>query len=858
MIEPTRAPLSPTDARLQPEISRKPAQSIRTRLLTLALGLTVIALAVVILAAVETAGGVIRQAQDVSSESLRAQAESYLVQINNSVAGQSALILDRAARDIQSVADAAGAIFSGKISLPGTTVSMTVGPEGQLMNSAKDVSSVFVPNVVWKDTDYNPQLYRAVQRDIELSSYLDLTLQPVKENNPNAAAIYLGTVHDVTRYYPNIRLGEVVPADFRVTQRPWYLSALERNPDLSHAEPVWSPVYFDATGLGLVTTIAAPVVTDQGELVGVVGLDITLEEVRRNIENSRFLSTGYSFLIDENGNAVILPEQAYQDLLGSAPDAQQPTPNLIQTAKDPALAQVLEKMISGEEGFAILTLNGREFYMAFAPVRSSSASEMIIPGWSLASVVAAEDVLRNVAGLQQALRRTTQETLFTRILPLGALISLALIALAWIGANRLVDPILKLSASAGRLAVGDWRSPAPVLRQVAEQNDDEIGLLAYTLGDMAAQLEQTLGQLEARVAERTQALEHRTLQLQTAAEVAHEIAQAQDLASLLRGAVDLISERFGYYNVGIFLVDELSEYAHLKAASGELGRQLLQKEIRLRVGQEGMVGYVTRFGQPRIAADVSQERAYVAERLLPDTRSELTLPLRSGPKIIGALDVQSAQPNAFSQDDITVLQTLADQLATAIENVRLTARLLTTLEEANLATQQQARQAWQRLAAQRGELIFEYDRLEARRIPPSELRNVSGALLRVPVSLRGQVIGYIGLEADDPEREWSADELAIVEATANQAALTVENARLLLESQQRAARERIAAEVTAQIRASLDMQAVLQSAVQEIAQRMGIAQVEVELTAMDSDGNSPANGDGRPTQPDRREQDEPA
>jgi GAF domain-containing protein len=126
------------------------------------------------------------------------------------------------------------------------------------------------------------------------------------------------------------------------------------------------------------------------------------------------------------------------------------------------------------------------------------------------------------------------------------------------------------------------------------------------------------------------------------------------------------------------------------------------------------------------------------------------------------------------------------------------------------------------------------------------------------VSLRGQVIGYIGLEADDPEREWSADELAIVEATANQAALTVENARLLLESQQRAARERIAAEVTAQIRASLDMQAVLQSAVQEIAQRMGIAQVEVELTAMDSDGNSPANGDGRPTQPDRREQDEPA
>jgi GAF domain-containing protein len=243
---------------------------------------------------------------------------------------------------------------------------------------------------------------------------------------------------------------------------------------------------------------------------------------------------------------------------------------------------------------------------------------------------------------------------------------------------------------------------------------------------------------------------------------------------------------------------------------------------------------------------------YVAEPLLTDTRSELTLPLRSGPKIIGALDVQSTQPAAFTQDDLTALQTLADQLATAIENIRLVTQVQTALEETNQLIQKQTRQSWERLITDHGALGFEYDLLEVRpAVHPIDLTDslqqhspeARRGLLKVPVKLRDQVIGAIVLESQDPNHVWSPDEITLIQATASQAGLTVENARLLAESQRRAQREQLAAEVTGKLRASLDMETVLQTAVREIAQQLGIAQVEVQLQQAASDSADQRNSD---------------
>jgi GAF domain-containing protein/HAMP domain-containing protein len=835
--------------------------SIRTRLFGLALGLTVLAILIVLAVSANSASRVIGEAGDTSTRSLRSQIEAYLVQVNQSMAVQSALILDRSVRDVQTVADATGAIYNGDIPLASAGTELTVGPEGQAMNEVDSISSLFVPNLIRTKAESDAALAQAIQRDLDISGNLDLTLKSIKENNPNASALYLGTAHDVLRYYPNIQIGAVVPADFSVTQRPWYISSLEKNPSHMVSKPVWSPVYFDATGLGLVTTIAEPVYTRQGELVGVVGLDITLGELQANIENARFLQTGYSFLIDGQGNALILPEQGYNDLLGTAPDADNPTPNLRGLLAEQGnvnrdLERILNNMQRGESGFEMLTLGGRELFLAYSPVRLAETSlgatgSALGPGWSLASIVPAEEVLAEVVTLQDELVKTSQGIIFGRILPIGILIALIAVALAWVGANRLVKPIRKLAAAAELLGAGEWDQSTPALKEVQAHNPDEIGLLAGTLAGMAEQLKQTIGQLEQRVAERTQQLEYRSLQLQTAAEIARDITLSPDLETLLQGAVDLIGERFGFYNVGIFLVDELGEYAQLKVASGELGARLRQQAIRLRVGQQGMVGYVTRFGQPRLSDDVQLDQLYVAEPLLADTRSELTLPLRSGPKIIGALDVQSRQPAAFTQDDLNALQTLANQLATAIENVRLVTQVQSALKETNQLIQNQTRQSWDRLIADQGLLAYEYDLLEVRPVSqsvelaqvdqaaPDQLQEDRPGYLKVPVRLRDEVIGTIVLESQDPDHVWSQDEISVVEATASQAGLTVENARLLAESQRRAQREQLAAEVTGRLRASLDMETVLQTAVREISQRLGIAQVEVQLGGA---AYSPAEG----------------
>ncbi len=292
--------------------------------------------------------------------------------------------------------------------------------------------------------------------------------------------------------------------------------------------------------------------------------------------------------------------------------------------------------------------------------------------------------------------------------------------LAFFLTSRLVNPIQKLAEAAEQIGSRGLHEPGvhaaeiPIQANILARND-EIGFLANTLTNLSAQVNESIETLEGRVAERTQQLEKRSLQIQTASEIASDITSAKDLDTLLQSAVDLISDRFGYYNVGIFLIDEIAEHAQLKAASGDLGVLLLEKNIKIRVGQQGIIGYVTRFGRARMVGDVRTDEAYLAEPLLADTRSELSIPLISGGQthdtagraqsraaaahmpaavqaVIGALDVQSTQLNAFSEDDITVLQILADQLAIAIQNIRLVTQLQSTLQELNVFSQGQTRE----------------------------------------------------------------------------------------------------------------------------------------------------------------------
>ena len=368
----------------------------------------------------------------------------------------------------------------------------------------------------------------------------------------------------------------------------------------------------------------------------------------------------------------------------------------------------------------------------------------------------------------------------------------------------------------GRRAVGEYATPLTDLAEVAPQigrgeraeippallrRQDEMGVLAQALVQASTQIQELVYTLEQRVAERTADLARRTAQLEAAAYVARRAAEIRGVDVLLNETVRLISDRFGFYHAGIFLVDDAGEYAVLRAASSEGGQRMLARGHRLAVGKVGIVGTVAGTGKPRIALDVGADAVFFDNPHLPLTRSEMALPLKVGERVIGVLDVQSEEPAAFTEEDVAVLQTMADQIALAIENARLLEESRRALEELQVAYGERMRQAWERVEGLPSALV--YDRVAitpVETLPPvpeveealrqgrvvalSEPDN-GRAVIAAPLRLHDRVIGAITLEETDEARPWTEDDIALVQAVSEQVALALESARLYQMEQRR-------------------------------------------------------------------------
>ena len=793
-------------------------RSIRTRLLVLLLGLTALSVLTVGYLGVSVVQDVGQRAQQVSAEALRTQAEEYLRRVTEGDARRNDLILNRVQQDAEKVAQYAATVFGNSEALLGGAywqpeAHMFVGPEGQYINSESDTSSVFVPNFVERDED--------LMRALELSAYLDLILVPTYENDPNTVAVYLATEQEITRYYPNINLGSLVPPDFQVTQRPWYVGAApENNPE---RRVVWSPVYTDATGKGLLVTAAAPVYTDRGEFVGVVGIDVTLGDISASVEANRLLGSGYSFLISSDGYGIALPEQGYQDILGRSPQPDEVMPDLHEAT--PAFSSVLEKMMAGSTGFEVVQVGERELFVAYAPLEST--------GWSLANVVEAGAVLQALASLQDELEASTRSLMLGRILPVGGAIFALVAVVGLLLARRLTDPIHEIAEAAQQIGAGRWDTPLP------RPGDDEIGALSRAFATMIAQLRELIGTLEQRVAERTAALERRSLQLEAAAQVAREAAAIRDVGELLGRVVRLISDRFGFYHAGIFLLDEGKEYAVLRAASSEGGRRMLERGHRLKVGEEGIVGYVAGSGEPRIALDVGEDAVYFDNPDLPATRSEMALPLKVRGEVIGVLDVQSEEPAAFTDEDVAVLQTMADQIALAIENARLLREAQERLQEVNLLLGRREQEVWKRLAAKRARWGYVYNGVEV--APKQEAEGLEAEPhMMVPLQTRGGPIGRLVVSL--PDHPLTPDEEALIQQVAEQAGLALENARLFQEMQQTLAEMEALYRASRAIGEATSMQGIVQGAA-EVAAALGFSACSLTLVTATDEAGVPVRGD---------------
>ncbi len=386
------------------------------------------------------------------------------------------------------------------------------------------------------------------------------------------------------------------------------------------------------------------------------------------------------------------------------------------------------------------------------------------------------------------------------------------------------------------------------------------------LDQVNEELRQIQATLEQRVEERTDELRTATFraarhasQLQTIAEVAHTVSLVSDLNALLNSICNLLSERFGFYHIGIFLNDETQEYAVLRASNSEGGQRMLERHHRLKIGEAGIVGYVAAQGQARVALDVGDDAVFFDNPDLPDTRSEMALPLIVGSRIIGVLDVQSTEPAAFSDDDIDVMHTLADQIAVAIENARLFGETRRALQEAETIYNRFITREWNRIALERQRpgylatpagiqpLAKELDAPEIQAAIRSG-KPTSGSAdlptLAVPLRVRGETIGVLHIKISDTRRTWSPADIESVQRVAERAALALESARLLAESEKRAQREQVIGKVGNRIRQTLDLDTVLKTAAEELRQALNLqaAEVRLGLTPSETKARKPAAG----------------
>ena len=373
------------------------------------------------------------------------------------------------------------------------------------------------------------------------------------------------------------------------------------------------------------------------------------------------------------------------------------------------------------------------------------------------------------------------------------------------------------------------------LRTVNRELDSLSSELEQRVKERTEELQKSTQELEKTLEENTK----RAQQLEAIAIAARTIATLEDVNDLLPNITELVSDRFGFYHVGIFLLDAEKKYAVLRASNSEGGQAMLARAHKLRVGQEGVVGYAVAEKQARIALDVGQDAVYFDNPDLPATHSEMALPLMIGNNAIGVLDIQSEQAGAFTEEDTKVLSTLADQIAVAIENARLFAQSRETLEELERTFQQYIRSEWQRfieVSNVKGYVAYQTG-VQPIKVP---LQNddkpaKSDTVFPVPVKLRGVIVGHVNVDLGKPVSDYTGDELDIINAAVERFTLALENARLLETTSRRARRERLVSEITTKIRSTNNPNEMVKTAMEELKKVLGASKVELQAFQPEGD-----------------------
>lgn len=381
----------------------------------------------------------------------------------------------------------------------------------------------------------------------------------------------------------------------------------------------------------------------------------------------------------------------------------------------------------------------------------------------------------------------------------------------------------------------------------AKENAAELDATQRTLTESEVTRLELETYLSQTVEENTLQLERRNKYLEAASLVAQRSISTLDLQEMLDTIAAEISKQLDFYHTGIFLVDEHREWAVMRAASSEGGKRMIARNHRLAVGKQGMVGFVTSIGQPRITQDIELDRIHSVAPELPDTRAEMTLPLKTRDQIIGAIDIQDTNPNAFTNEDLAVLQTMADQIALAVENIRLFNQAQESLEEIQRVYGEFSQQAWAETYRKNLLHSYHYAGGSVTKLDENATPEINGNKIAIPVNIRGVTIGEIEMAKEDETQRWSNEEIKLLQTISEQLGVALDSARLFGESQLRANSEQVITEVSSQLWETMDINTILKNTAQNLRASLDLPELTIRMSP--SLAEQSQNGDAHPQEP---------
>jgi len=377
------------------------------------------------------------------------------------------------------------------------------------------------------------------------------------------------------------------------------------------------------------------------------------------------------------------------------------------------------------------------------------------------------------------------------------------IGFSYFATRSISDPVNKLIGTLQKIEDGDLSQRVPVIAT------DELATVAIQFNRMVSRLEILQTTLENQVAERTK-------QLTATNEVGRVASSILDPDELLVKIANLITEQFNYYYVAVYLIDSSQKWAELKEATGQAGNVLKQNRHRTELSGRSIVANCIREKMPRMIQNTAEEKQRFDNPLLPYTKSEIALPLVIGDRVLGALDVQSTKPSDFGADVIETMQNMAGQVAIALENARLFQEAQQSISELRAIQKQYLFEGWSSIKSYNENLEYGV----------GENSDTAGHTLESSINLRDQIFGQITIDGSE---EWTPEQRLLVDAVATQAAIALENARLVSESRQIAMRERTLTEINSKIWSSPTIDNVLQTAIKELGKRLDAANATIEL-----------------------------